>query len=73
MNENDDTLSRVDHYRKIVLQYEALNKEINDLIMANNGGTKDMSKQDIERYRELAYQRDETLNEMRWLEQQLLD
>ena len=61
------------NYRKVVLIYEGLNQEIDKLIMANGGGTENMSEEDLERYRTLARQRDEVLNEMRWLEQQLLD
>jgi|FLYN01.1.fsa_nt_gi hypothetical protein len=64
-------LHQVQKYRKMVLLYEALDEEIDELIMANGGGTENMSEADLARYRELARKRDEVLNEMRILEQEL--
>jgi hypothetical protein len=64
---------RVQEYRKTVLIYESLHAEINALIKANNGSSDSMSEVDRQRYRELARKRDEVMNEMRWLESQLLD
>ena len=65
-------LHEVQEYRKIVLMYEATDAEIDKLIMANDGASEKMSVADKERYRHLARQRDELLNEMRVLEQRLL-
>lgn len=73
MPRDDDLLSKVQDYRRIVLIYEDLNQQINDLLNANAGNTDEMSPEDRKRYRQLARQRDEVQNEMRWLEQQLLD
>jgi len=74
MGDNDSDLAQqVQYYRKVVLQYEALDEEIDNLIMAHGGTSDKMSPEDHARYRELARQRDELLNEMRTLEQQLLD
>ncbi len=74
MGENDsDLLQQVQYYRKVVLKYEALDEEIDALIMAHGGTSDKMPPEDHDRYRELARQRDEFLNEMRTLEQQLLD
>jgi hypothetical protein len=64
-------LHLVQRYRKMVLLYEALDEEIDSLIMANGGGTEHMAEPDLARYRELARKRDEVLNEMRILEQEL--
>lgn len=64
-------LHQVQRYRKMVLLYEALDEEIDQLIMAHGGGTERMSEADLTRYRELARKRDEVLNEMRILEQEL--
>lgn len=64
-------LHQVQNYRKIVLLYEALDEEIDKLIMAHYGGTENMSKEDFARYRDLARRRDELLNEIRALESQL--
>lgn len=70
---SSDDLTQVQTYRDMVLKYEGLNDEIQALIMAHDGGTENMSSEDVERYRILARQRDEALNEMRWLEHQLLE
>ncbi len=73
MGENDsDLLQQVQYYRKVVLMYEALDEEIDTLIMAHGGTSDQMPWEDLRRYRDLARQRDELLNEMRTLEQQLL-
>ena len=73
MGENDsDLLQQVQYYRKVVLMYEALDEEIDALIMAHGGTSDQMPWEDLRRYRDLARQRDELLNEMRTLEQQLL-
>ncbi len=73
MGENDsDLLQQVQYYRKVVLMYEALDEEIDALIMAHGGTSDKMPWEDLRRYRDLARQRDELLNEMRTLEQQLL-
>ena len=72
-NEHDDLLDQVKIYQRKVLEYEAINDDINALIMANSGRSEDMSDDDLKRYRELAHQRDEMLHDIRWLEQQLLN
>ena len=64
-------LHQVQKYRTIVLVYEAIDEEIDELLTANGGGTENMTEEDRARYRELARKRDEVLNEMRILEQQL--
>lgn len=74
MGENDsDLVQQVQYYRKVVLMYEALDKQIDELIMAHGGASDKMPPEDHERYREMARERDELLNEMRRLEQELLD
>ena len=72
MTKNEtDSLQLVQAYRKLVLQYEALDQQIDTLIMKNDGATENMSPEDFSSYRALARQRDEILNEMRVLEHQL--
>lgn len=71
--ENSDLLNRIQQYRNMVLEYEALNDEISQLIMNNGGGSEHMSADDLTRYREMAHRRDELQHEIRWLEQQLLE
>jgi hypothetical protein len=69
----DDSFDKVRRYRELVLRYEKLDEVIDALIMAAGGVPDKMSPDDRERYRELARQRDELQNEMRWLEQQLME
>lgn len=71
-SDGNDTHDRVDLYRQIVLQYEQINAEIAALF-AHGGGSDHMTDADRARYRELSHRRDELQNEMRLLEQQLLD
>lgn len=63
----DDILHQVRNYRKTVLIYEALNQKISALL-----SNQEMTDAEIEEYRSLARQRDELLNEIRWMEQQLM-
>lgn len=73
MNDNEsEQKQRVATYQRIVLQYEQLDEEIDNLLMAHDGRSDRMSPEDHARYRELARQRDELYNEMRALEQLLL-
>ncbi len=70
---SDDTFDKVRLYRELVLQYEQIDEEIDALIMAVNGVPEKLSPHERDRYRELARRRDELQNEMRWLEQQLME
>lgn len=72
MPDNDDLIN-VQTYRNLVLRYEAMHAEINGLFQTHPGGTETMTDQEVAQYRDMARQRDELLNEMRLLEQQLLD
>lgn len=66
-------LQAVQNYRKLVLLYEAIDSQIDALIMAHNGVPERMNADERAQYRALARQRDEVLNEMRLLEQQLME
>jgi hypothetical protein len=68
---NRDAIHKVQQYRKLVLVYEALDEEIDQLIMANGGHTEDMAPDMMDRYRNLARRRDDVQNDMRALEQEL--
>ena len=68
---NRDAIHKVQQYRKLVLVYEALDEEIDQLIMANGGHTEDMPPDLMDRYRTLARRRDDVQNDMRTLEQEL--
>jgi hypothetical protein len=72
MSESDrEMLHRVQQYRKTVLVYEALNAQIDALLAAYRGDLSQMPPEERQRYRELAQKRDEVLNDMRGLEQEL--
>jgi hypothetical protein len=68
---DDDLKTQVAAYQKLVLRYEALDEEIDALIMAHGGTSEKMPPDDLTRYRALARERDELQNEMRMLEHQL--
>ncbi len=68
-----DDLDQVQAYQKIVLEYEALDEQIDALLAQHHGGTEKMSPEALAQYRDLARRRDEVYNLMKALEQQLLD
>jgi hypothetical protein len=73
MDENEsDIVHQVENYRRIVLLYEALDEQIDEFLMAHGGTTEHLAAEDLDRYRELARQRDDLQNEMRALERTLL-
>jgi hypothetical protein len=65
-------LDRVQRYQRLVLEYEALDEEIDALLARNRGVTEQMSDEDYERYRELAHHRDYVYNQVKELESQIL-
>ncbi|MCY3833954.1 MAG: hypothetical protein OXG85_13140 [Chloroflexi bacterium] len=69
--EKGDLLAQIQRYRQLVEAYEALDGEIDELVTAARGNTDEMSAADLRRYRQLARQRNELLNDMRQLEQDL--
>lgn len=69
--EERGALHRVQEYRKIVLLYEALDQQIDELIMAHGGHADKMPSEALVRYRDLARRRDDLQNEMRALELEL--
>ena len=72
-DEHDSTQDKIQRYRQIVLRYEQIDAEIDALIMASDGMPDKMPSEAKERYHQLAANRAELQNEMRWLERQLLD
>ena len=70
-DENGDSLALVQKYQTLVLEYEALDKEIDALIMAHGGSSEKMPPEDLERYRDLARKRDDLQGEMHELEMEL--
>jgi hypothetical protein len=71
-DEGSDLRQQVEDYRRIVLQYEALDEEIDALLASHGGDAEAMSLEELERYRALARQRDDLFNDIRMLEQTLL-
>lgn len=71
-DEGSDLRQQVEDYRRIVLQYEALDEEIDALLASHGGDAEAMSMEELERYRALARQRDDLFNDIRMLEQTLL-
>ncbi len=70
-DDNQNPLTLIQEYQRLVLNYEALDKQIDNLIMANDGSMENMSEEEIAQYRQWAQERSEVLNDMRILEQQL--
>ncbi|HYO87398.1 MAG TPA: hypothetical protein VER79_02060 [Candidatus Limnocylindrales bacterium] len=66
-----DFAQLVARYQALVVRYEALDTEIDDLLMAHGGHTEDLPTIDLRRYRALARERDDVESELRTLEQQL--
>jgi hypothetical protein len=60
-------------YQQLVAVYEALDKQIDVLLASYKGRLDKMEGADKQNYRDMFRQRDEVLNEMRVLEQDLFD
>jgi hypothetical protein len=73
MVNQDHNREDLEAYRKLVLQYEAANAEINALFHLHPGGTETMSQGEIAQYRTLQHRRDELFNDIRVMEHDLLD
>jgi hypothetical protein len=65
-------LKQVERYRQLVLEYEALDEQIDALLASHNGATEKMSDEDFESYRNLAHRRDYVYNMMKAMEQLVL-
>ncbi len=68
---HSDPLALVQKYQQLVLAYEKLDHEIDNLIMAHGGTSDKMPPAALSAYRALARQRDDVQNDMRELEQEL--
>ncbi|MBN2306046.1 MAG: hypothetical protein JXQ72_16305 [Anaerolineae bacterium] len=66
-------LDQVQAYRRLVLEYEALDEEIDELLAKHQSGTDHMSAEELDRYRTLARRRDDVYNRVKALEHQILD
>lgn len=68
---SDDMREQVARYDDLVAKYHELDELIDTLIHEAAGHSENMSEESRERYRQLARQRDEVLNQMREMEQEL--
>jgi hypothetical protein len=64
-------VSQVQEYQRLVLEYEALDEQIDVLLERHHGAAEKMSPDDLKQYRELARRRDDIYNQMKALEQQI--
>ncbi len=71
MPDRRSPLQQVQRYQELVLVYEALDQEIDNLIMSYGGSSEKMPPEELARYRHLARRRDDVQNEMRELEVEL--
>jgi hypothetical protein len=71
MPDRRNALQLVQRYQELVLVYEALDREIDNLIMSFGGASEKMPPEEFARYRHLARRRDDVQNEMRELEVEL--
>lgn len=64
-------LDQVQEYRRLMLEYEGLDEQVDTLLAAYDGATENMPDAEYERYRELARRRDDVYHQMKALERQL--
>jgi predicted nuclease with TOPRIM domain len=68
---SDDLRDQLARYQALVLDYEALDERIDELLDAYGGNVDQMSGKDKQTYRELHRRRDELQNDMRMMEHSL--
>ena len=71
--ESQDNMVQVAAYQEVVAAYEALDRQIDALIMTYGGASKNMPEDVLTQYREMARRRGELRNEMRILEAALFE
>ena len=59
---------QVQHYKQLVLDYEAIDAKVDALLENNGGHTENMTTSDMQTYRQLAAQRDDLFNQIRAIE-----
>lgn len=69
--EGTEDIERVQRYKQLVLEYEALDEEIDALLAQHGGATEKMPDEAYQRYRELAIHRDYVYNQMKRLEREI--
>ena len=64
-------IDRVQRYRRLLLEYEALDEQVDTLLAQYKGATENMPDDEYDRYRELARHRDVVYHQMKALEREL--
>ncbi len=72
-DETPGPAAKVHAYEQTVLEYEKLDKQIDQLLSSRGGRPENLSDQEFAHYRELADLRDLAYNRMKTLERGLLD
>ena len=70
---SQDLAAKAHEYEQTVLEYEKLDRQIDGLIAAHEGHSRNLSDEDYVHYRELVDLRDLAYNKMKTLEYALLD
>ncbi len=74
MTDNTQNLAeKAQQYRQSVLDYEALDEQIDQLLQSRGGHSDQLTDEEYTHYRELADLRDLAYNRMKTLERSLLD
>lgn len=63
----------ISRYQQLLDRYQVLSHIIEGLLQKHSGGPELMSMDELTQYRTVAQERDEIVNEMRLLEQELFD
>lgn len=63
-----DDPNNVQEYRRLVLEYEALDEQIDALLEANGGHSENMSDAERQQYHALAEQRNALYNQIKMIE-----
>lgn len=69
---NPSARDQVQAYQRLLDEYNQLDEQIDEMLAAHGGATEKLPAADLERYRQLARQRDDLHNRLRTLERQLL-
>ena len=64
-------IDQVKEYRRLMLEYEDLDEQVDTLLAHYNGATENMPDDEYERYRDLARHRDLVYDRVKALERQL--
>ena len=72
-NVTENAVNQTHEYQRAVLDYEAIERQVTELLAAHGGVTRNLSDENYAQYRELAARRDLAYNRVKTLERDLLD